>query len=151
MSPSLRTLLTTAVCIWNPQRAGAVGGSDPPRDGRGWLGRATAASGYGLQQSHHPAGPAWSPGLSHNLCTPALCQVPHPPSPFSFQERQLEDVPAGAQLEQARRFQGFCQPGPLTSGSSSSISPTGAPFPGFLSLSRRSRIRPLFSPGWDTS
>lgn len=41
--------------------------------------------------------------------------------------------------------------GPLTSGSSSSVSPAGDPFPGFLSLSRRSRIRLLLSLGWDTS
>lgn len=46
--PGLRTLLTTAVRIWNPQGAGPVGGSDPPRDGRGWLGRAAATSGHGL-------------------------------------------------------------------------------------------------------
>lgn len=55
------SLLTTAICIWNPQGAGSVGGSDPPRDGRGWLGRVAAVSSHSLPVAHHPVGPNWSP------------------------------------------------------------------------------------------
>lgn len=101
------SLLTTAVRVWSPQGAGSVGGSDPPRDGGGQLGREVAC------QAHGPPAAStalWAqPGALVSTITsapPALCPGPLLPG-FFFPERGSKGA---LKPEQRQEVPGVCQP-----------------------------------------